>query len=121
MELIYLLAPEDKSSLIMTMPRVRLFRHCKLLKKYHTELFPRSSISKYNLVLANSVATIDRGYRNEILLRYKYIFQPEDMIVVQEDILRVYGRVNNENIYQKGDKIAQIKARRWIYRLNLSV
>ena len=36
----------------------------------HTDLRPRSSISKYNIVLANSVGLIDRGYRNQILVRF---------------------------------------------------
>jgi dUTPase len=78
---------------------------------YHTELFPRSSLSKYNLVLANSVATIDGGYRNQIFLRFKYMFQPEDYVVIQEDMIRIYGLVRNEYLYQQGDKIIQIKAR----------
>lgn len=77
---------------------------------YHTQLFPRSSISKYNLILANSVGIADNGYRNQLFCRFKYCFQPEDMVVVQEDIIRVYGLVRNEHIYQQGDKIVQIKA-----------
>lgn len=82
----------------------------KQVTQFHTLLHPRSSICKYNLALANSVAIIDTGYRNEIFIRFKYLFQPEDMVVIQEDTLRVYGRVNNEHIYQKGDRVAQIKA-----------
>jgi dUTPase len=81
------------------------------ITRYHTELFPRSSLSKYNLVLANSVATIDGGYRNQIFLRFKYLFQPEDFVVLQEDVIRVYGMVRNEHLYQQGDKIIQVKAR----------
>ena len=46
--------------------------------KFHTDLRPRSSISKYNLVLANSIGLIDRGYRNQVLVRFKYIWNPED-------------------------------------------
>lgn len=34
-------------------------------------LFPRSSISKLDLTLANSVGVIDSGYRGEIQLRFK--------------------------------------------------
>jgi dUTPase len=77
---------------------------------YHTQLWPRSSISKYNLVLANSIGLVDAGYRNQIFLRFKYLFQPEDMVVIQEDMLRVYGVVNNDALYQLGDKVVQIKA-----------
>ena len=34
-------------------------------------LFPRSSISNFELLLANSVGVIDSGYRQEIKLRFK--------------------------------------------------
>ncbi len=78
---------------------------------FHTLIHPRSSISKYNLVLANSIGLIDGGYRNEILLRFKYMFQPEDMFLVPDaGAMKIYGRVNPETIYKKGDKICQIKA-----------
>lgn len=36
-------------------------------------LFPRSSISKKDLSLANSVGVIDSGYRGEILFKFKII------------------------------------------------
>jgi dUTP pyrophosphatase len=35
-------------------------------------LFPRSSVSKTDLSLANSVGVIDSGYRGEIIFRYKF-------------------------------------------------
>jgi dUTPase len=80
------------------------------LKKFHTLIFPRSSISKKNLVLANSVAVIDSSYRGEILIRFKYITQPEDYIILPEHgRQRIYTLLNPENIYKKGDRIAQIK------------
>lgn len=34
-------------------------------------LFPRSSISKTGLIMANSVGVVDSGYRGEIKLRFK--------------------------------------------------
>lgn len=34
-------------------------------------IFPRSSVSERDLVLANSVGVIDSGYRGEILIRFK--------------------------------------------------
>ena len=34
-------------------------------------LFPRSSVSKTSLSLANSVGVIDSGYRGEIMLKYR--------------------------------------------------
>lgn len=70
-----------------------------------TLAFPRSSVSKYNLTLANSVGVIDTGYTNTIKLRFKYNFQPEDLIIIDDSIV---GLVNMEKIYQKGDKICQL-------------
>jgi deoxyuridine 5'-triphosphate nucleotidohydrolase len=62
-------------------------------------VFPRSSISNYNLVLANSVGIIDTDYTNQILVRFKYIWQPEDFSK---------GSPNVEKIYKFGDRIAQL-------------
>lgn len=36
-------------------------------------LFPRSSISKTELTLANSVGVVDSGYRGEVKLRFKKV------------------------------------------------
>lgn len=55
-------------------------------------IFPRSSISKKDLALANSVGVIDSGYRGEIKLRFK-----------------VTGTYTiDESFYKKGDKIGQL-------------
>ena len=53
-------------------------------------IFPRSSISKTDLILSNSVGVIDSGYRGEIKARFK--------ITTEEDC----------EIYDFGDKIAQM-------------
>lgn len=45
----------------------------ELPRGFHAEIFPRSSISKTTLILANGVGLIDEGYRGEILLRFRYI------------------------------------------------
>ena len=37
-------------------------------------IFPRSSVSKKDLVQANSVGVIDSGYRGEIKIRFKRVF-----------------------------------------------
>jgi dUTPase len=90
---------------------------CGLITKdsvlnWHIELFPRSSISKYNLVLANGVGTVDTGYRNQVMARFKYIFQPKDFIAHRErDTFELVARVDSTKIYQKGDKIMQLKPR----------
>jgi dUTP pyrophosphatase len=56
-------------------------------------IFPRSSISKYDLLLANSVGVIDSNFRGELKIRFKMI----------------KARINNlEKIYNVGDKVAQL-------------
>ena len=78
----------------------------------HVLIHPRSSISKYNLVLANSVGLVDNDYRGMILCRFKYIWQPEDFVIENSTLLNapktLLGRLNREKIYKKGDKIAQL-------------
>ena len=53
-------------------------------------LFPRSSVYKKDLSLANSVGVIDAGFRGEILLKYRFL----------ED--------ENVKAYKEGDRIGQI-------------
>lgn len=69
-------------------------------------VYPRSSISKYNLVLANSVGVIDPGYVFNIKVRFKYMFQPIDFYPSGQDIVSI--RVDQSKIYKKSDKIAQL-------------
>ena len=83
---------------------------------YDVLVYPRSSVSKYNLTLANSVGIIDADYRNEILVRFKYNWQPTDFVYVPTHdgnvssiSARIVGRVNFDKIYKKGDNIAQLK------------
>ena len=52
-------------------------------------LFPRSSVSRTSLSLANSVGVVDSGYRGEIMLKYRQ--------VVGENI-----------IYRAGDRVGQL-------------
>ncbi len=81
---------------------------------YYALVYPRSSISKYNLLLCNSVGLIDYGYRGNIKLRFKYVFQPDDIRFYGEivDTLspdkKLMISIDQEKIYKKGDKIAQI-------------
>jgi dUTPase len=74
---------------------------------YDILAFPRSSVSKYNLVLANCIGLIDADYRGEVLLRFKYIWQPEDYLVRIDKLLE--GYVNSTKLYNKGDKVCQLK------------
>ena len=55
-------------------------------------LFPRSSVSKYDLILANCVGVIDSSYRGEVKLRFKAL--PREGV----NFIR----------YDTGDKIGQL-------------
>ena len=74
---------------------------------YDILAFPRSSVSKYNLVLANCIGLIDADYRGEVLLRFKYIWQPEDYRIRTDNLLE--GNVNSTKLYNKDDKVCQLK------------
>lgn len=54
-------------------------------------VFPRSSVSKMDLVLANGVGVIDSGYRGSIKIRFKTI-----------------NGASSERVYNEGDKVAQL-------------
>lgn len=54
-------------------------------------IFPRSSITKYDLALANSVGVIDSNYTGEIIVKFNLLKQAE------------YARM-----YSLGDRIAQL-------------
>jgi len=88
-------------------------------------LFPRSSVSKTSLVLANHVGVVDSGYRGEIKFRYKdlgmgvYEYEPEVLKTLQEDRQRkglpaLTGPAENviwvahESAYEVGDRIGQL-------------
>jgi len=62
-------------------------------------LFPRSSISKSALSLANSVGVIDSGFRGQICFRFKI-----DSGVLDEAI----DQKSEPAIYRKGDRIGQL-------------
>jgi dUTPase len=74
---------------------------------YDILAFPRSSVSKYNLVLANCIGLIDADYRGEVLLRFKYIWQPEDYSIGKDK--NIQGTINYSKLYNKGDKVCQLK------------
>lgn len=82
---------------------------------YFSLMFPRSSISNYQLMLANSVGVIDNSYTGEILCRFKYIPSPRDYVIMNE---KMYFTINDNNIYHEGDKIAQLV---FVKRTNTSI
>lgn len=60
-------------------------------------IFPRSSVTKKDLMLKNSVGIIDSGYRGEISFRY-HRFKGE-----------VLGMsIPTKNIYEVGDRVGQM-------------
>jgi dUTP pyrophosphatase len=84
---------------------------------YHTELYPRSSVSKVNLVLANSVGVIDEGYRGEILFRYRLINQTSSAYwlysVNKENLEAAFSFMDRlYDIYKVSDRVGQMMLRR---------
>lgn len=79
---------------------------------YHTELFPRSSITKTDLVLGNSVGLVDNGYRGEILFRFKLTgrFNTKNGMQWANFPTEVLGQ--SLIMYKKGDKIGQVVIRK---------
>ena len=61
-------------------------------------LFPRSSVSKKQQFLTNSVGVIDSGYRGEIMAKFKPVMGTYDTIL---DLFE-------SNEYQVGDRIVQM-------------
>jgi dUTP pyrophosphatase len=72
-------------------------------------LFPRSSIRKMDLTLANSVGVIDSGYRGEISASFN-IIPDYDMIHMQGDtpMLDVEGNLQEFEAYSVGERIIQL-------------
>jgi dUTPase len=105
-----------KTNLKIAVQKSKIFTNKLLDIDYDVLAMPRSSVSKYNLVLANGVGLIDADYRGEILVRFKYIWQPEDYLIntkLANDGAPLYqyvaGKPNLDKIYKKGDKICQLK------------
>ena len=83
-------------------------------------VFPRSSISNYDLMLTNAVGVIDSGYRSTIKARFKLVTSYEEAFVsesrLQEgwfeaavhpiDVLR--NELVEAPIYEIGERFAQL-------------
>ena len=65
-------------------------------------IYPRSSLSKRSLAQCNSVGVIDPSYTGNLIVRFNYIFQPEDFIDIKRAIINV------DKIYNIGDDVGQI-------------
>ena len=66
-------------------------------------LFPRSSNTKKDLILGNSVGVIDSGYRGEVVLKFKAI----DTKYLEDGRL-TYTKKDFMDSYNIGDRIGQI-------------
>lgn len=76
-------------------------------------VFPRSSNSKTNMYLTNSVGVIDSGYRGEVTFKYKAIYYAINYFKYWWQMfwgqkLNVDIHNLNMNHYEVGDRIGQI-------------
>ena len=62
-------------------------------------LFPRSSNTKKDLILGNSVGVIDSGYRGEVVFKFK----PSATLDIKKEV-----GINTFYNYEIGDRIGQI-------------
>ena len=87
---------------------------------YFAFIVPRSSNSKKDLLLANSVGTIDQAYIGELKFRFKRVIMPvmEDVVITPptgdtltdaRNTCKVSGLAyRDDHIYKVGDKIGQL-------------
>ena len=91
----------------------------ELPEGYVMLIFPRSSVSKYDLSLANAVGVLDSGYRGELKLRFKRNYRIENVPSEDADFKATTTSIVNLgyaneyqlnacNWYNVGDKIGQI-------------
>jgi dUTP pyrophosphatase len=86
-------------------------------KGYVGYIFPRSSVSKITLNLANSVGVIDSGYRGEIICKFKPTLQYTNngvgvyingVTINRDVVLGEEPQYIYDEFYNVGDRIAQI-------------
>lgn len=70
-------------------------------------LFPRSSVSKKNLVTANAVGVIDSHYRGEVTLKFRPVKGYKSFAKYLENH-GIMGRDNVGALYGVGDRFAQL-------------
>ena len=72
-------------------------------------IFPRSSNSKQDLLLTNSVGVIDSGYRGEILLKFKHTLSEQDVDNSRRSVNLFSPDYYTEGRnYELGDRIGQL-------------
>lgn len=81
-------------------------------KGYVGLLFPRSSNSKQDLLLSNSVGVVDSGYRGEVMMKYKCnlitatLWSLTKMVFKKNPIMNFHAF--NRRSYNVGDRIGQL-------------
>lgn len=73
-------------------------------------VFPRSSVSKKDVFLANSVGVIDSGYRGEIKLRFKMEQMYDSLDSWDNEVVYFINEEKKfySNVYGVGDKVGQL-------------
>jgi dUTP pyrophosphatase len=73
-------------------------------------IFPRSSVTKYDLMLKNCVGIIDSSYRGELVCRFHETKEHLDYVELENNGLVVHTHQPRikKNIYEVGERVAQI-------------
>ncbi|MER1952462.1 MAG: hypothetical protein ABS863_00495 [Aerococcus urinaeequi] len=71
-------------------------------------LFPRSSNTKKDLILGNSVGVIDSGYRGEVMFKFKVAARQRDKLKHDFSTFKVGSVPYFVDEYKIGDRIGQI-------------
>jgi dUTP pyrophosphatase len=71
-------------------------------------IFPRSSVSKTDLILANCVGIIDSGYRGEIKARFKHIISTQHKHSTHSSFTLTAESTGELIDYKIGERIAQL-------------
>lgn len=83
---------------------------------YEVKVFPRSSISKYDLFLCNATGIIDESYRKEVMLRFKPDYDYESAVLDADNDLKCEREgipvAIFPTIYRIGDKIGQFEMKK---------
>lgn len=69
---------------------------------YGAFIYPRSSVYKKHLQLANSVGVIDQKYRNELLVKFRVL--TED----RKTFDYIFKNLISDKFYNVGDRVAQL-------------
>lgn len=68
-------------------------------------LFPRSSVTKMDLTLKNSVGVVDSGFLGEIKFRFLNLYKNDDLFLSKDENLFISSKPKH---YDVGERIGQI-------------